>query len=95
MARFTLEEFEEPNPTLIYIAGNVVDAERAEQALQNIQMDYALNIEPFTTTSLFGRTRQGLFVYVSNNLATKGRQCLEANGISDTVDLTEFEEKGK
>ena len=94
MARFTLEEFETRNPTLIYIAGNVVEAERAEGALAGCEMDYALNIEPFTTTSLFGGTRQGLFVYVSKELAEKGRQCLEANGITDTIDLKELEEQG-
>ncbi len=93
MARFTLEEFESRNPTLIYIAGNMVDAERAERVLNDIEMDYALNIEPFTTTSLFGGTRQGLFVYVSKEHAEKGRQCLEEKGLTDTIDLKELEEE--
>lgn len=92
MARFTLEEFESRNPTLVYIAGNVVEAEKAEQALAEFEIDYALNIEPFTGTSLFGRARQGLFVYVSKDIAPKGRQCLEGKGLTDTIDLEELEE---
>jgi len=89
MARFTLEEFASRNPTLVYIAGNMVDAERAEQALGEFEIDYALNIEPFTGTSLFGRVRQGLFVYVSKEIAGKGRICLEGNGLTDTIELEE------
>lgn len=93
MARFTLEEFESLNPTLIYIAGNVVEAEKAEQALTEFGIDYALNIEPFAGTSILSGVHQGLSIYVSQEAAVNGRQCLEAKGLRDTVVLQDLEDE--
>ena len=94
MSRFTLEEFESRNPTLVYIAGNVVDAEIAERALTECGIDYALNIEPYAGTSFLSGVQQGLFVYVSQEAAAVGRQCLERKGLKDTIDLHELEDRG-
>jgi len=49
-----LEEFSERKPELVYIAGNVVDAEYVEAAFSEIQIDYALNVEPYANKSFLG-----------------------------------------
>ena len=47
MARFTLEEFTERQPELVYIAGTLTEVQQVEIALSEKQIDYALNIESF------------------------------------------------
>ena len=93
MARYTLEEFDSSNPTLVYIAGNIIEAEKAELALAESGIDYALNIEAFTGTSLFSGVRQGLFVYVDKDSAGKSRTCLEEHGLTDTIDLKDLDDE--
>lgn len=87
MARFTLDEFSERQPELIYIAGNVVDAEYVERALSEIEIDYAINVEPYMNNSFFGGTYQGVFFYVSEGEAPRSRECLKVRGFSDTIAL--------
>ncbi len=85
MARFTLDEFSERAPELIYIAGNLVDAEHIESALSDDQIDYALNIENYQNNSFLGGTYPGVFFYVSDHDAQRGRECLHACGLTDTI----------
>lgn len=87
MARFTLEEFSERQPELVYIAGNVVDAEKVEAALSTNHIDYAMNVEHFVKQSLLGGTYPGVFFYVSQHDAPRCRECLNACGLTDTVAL--------
>ncbi len=87
MARFTLEEFSERKPELVYIAGNVVDAEHVETALSEIQIDYAMNVEPYANNSFLESTYHGVFFYVSEGDAPRSRECLHVHGFTDTVAL--------
>ncbi len=87
VARFTLEEFADPKPALVYIAGNVVDAKQVEAALSEIQVDYALNVEPYANKSFLGGTYHGVFFYVSEGNAPRSRECLHVHGFTDTVAL--------
>ncbi len=87
VARFTLEEFSERKPELVYIAGNVVDAGQVEAALSEIQVDYALNVEPYANKSFLGGSYHGVFFYVSVGDAPRSRECLHVHGFTDTVAL--------
>lgn len=73
---------------LVYIAGSVRDAEKAERALTERGVDYVLSLEPFASTSvmLVGE-RAGLFVYVPVEQHESCRVLLEQNGLTDTVAL--------
>ena len=89
MPRLAFEEFAGRNPTLVYIAGSVSEAEAAERLLDQQRVDYALSLEPFVTTSLLGGNYTGLFVYVPFKDYEHCRQCFESEGLMDTVDLEE------
>ena len=91
MARFTLEEFETQHPILVYIAGNMVEAERVERVLSDCRIDYALNIDSYSGTSPLSGIYDGLFVYVAPDKAEESRQSLQAHGLRDTVNLSEME----
>ena len=91
MARFTLEEFESRSPTLVYIAGNMVEAESVERVLSEYGIDYALNIDSYSGTSILSGVYEGLFVYVGPDKAEESRRHLEANGLRDTVNFPEME----
>ncbi len=85
MARFTLEEFADPSPELVYIAGNVVEAQQVESALSDNHIDYAMNIENYENHSFLGGTYPGVFFYVSDLDAQQSRECLHVRGFTDTI----------
>ena len=85
MARFTLEEFAERQPELVYIAGNLTEAEQVEVVLSEKQIDYALSIESFAKQSFLGGTYLGMFFYVAAHDAQDSRECLALCGLTDTV----------
>ena len=85
MARFTLEEFNERQPELIYIAGSLTEAKEVEAVLHEKQIDYALNIEYFAKQSFLGGTYPGVFFYVSVHDAQDSREHLIFHGLTDTV----------
>ena len=76
--------------SLVYIAGNVAEAEKAERTLTEHGVDYALSLEPFASTSLMRvGEHTGLFVYVPAALYRSCLEMLERNGLTDTVGLEE------
>lgn len=89
MGRRTQEEMAGIPLELVYIAGNLNDAQAAEQELTEHGIDYTLTLEPFVTTSLLGGKHTGLFVYVSARQHEQSRRLLEANGLMDTIRLEE------
>ena len=64
MARRTEDELADLSARLVYIAGNMTAAETAERLLSEQGIDYAVGLEPFTTTSILGGEYMGLFIYV-------------------------------
>jgi hypothetical protein len=75
---------------LVYIAGNMVDGEKAEQILTEHGVEYALRLEPFASTSMVrGGEHMGLFVYVPTAQHPSCREMLERSGLTDTVGLEE------
>ena len=91
MARFTLKDFTEHQPELIYIAGNLTEAEQVEALLNEKQIDYALNVESFAKQSLLGGIYPGVFFYVSVHDAQDSRKYLALRGLTDTLVLDESE----
>lgn len=87
MPRCQLEDLSKRKPTLVYIAGNVAEAEKAERVLGDQGIDYALTLDSFVTTSLLGGQYTGLFVYVPYADYQMSRVHLEAQGLKDTVEL--------
>lgn len=76
--------------SLVYIAGNMADAEKAERTLTEHGVDYALSLEPFASTSMMRPgDHTGLFVYVPTAQHRSCREMLERSGLTDTVGLDE------
>lgn len=90
MARRTVEELYGMSLSLVYIAGNTVDAGKAERTLTEHDIDYTLSLEPFASTSIMrGGEHMGLFVYVPTTQHRSCREMLERSGLADTVGLDE------
>ncbi len=70
---------------VVYIAGNVVDAQKVERVLTEAGIDYGLSLEPFRTTSLLSGEYLGLFVSVPTMEHERCRNLLQAAGLLDTV----------
>jgi hypothetical protein len=89
--RRSQEEIQGPL-SVVYIAGNMADAKRAEKVLTDRGVEYALSLEPFTTESplarFMGAEYMGLFFSVSNAQHRIGCEVLEAEGLVDTVPLS-------
>ena len=74
--------------SLVYIAGTMYDAKKAERVLTDHGIEYALNLEPFVSTSLMrAGEHTGLFVYVPTAQHRACLDMLERNGLMDTVSL--------
>jgi hypothetical protein len=72
--------------SLVYIAGNTMDGERAEHILTEHGVDYALSLEPFASTSMVrGGEHMGLFVHVPTAQHRSCREMLERGGLTDTI----------
>lgn len=90
MARRTAAELSGTPLSLVYIAGNMAEAETAERILNDMGIDYVVNLEPFMSASVsltLGQEHVGLFVYVPTTQHRSCREMLERNGLTDTVDL--------
>ena len=73
----------------MYIANNLTDAHKAERLLTDIGIEYAVDLEPFTTTGIMGGEYIGLFLYVPTLEQPQCCELLEAHGLTDTVPLEE------
>lgn len=91
MARHDAESFDAPL-ALVYIAGNLFDAESAERVLTEGGVEYAVNLEQFkhesVLSAVFGNTYNGLFFYVPSAAHRTALNILEGAGMTDTVALT-------
>ncbi len=75
---------------LVYIAGTVADAEKAERTLTEQGVDYVLSLESFASTSVMRMgEHKGLFMYVPAEQHESCRGMLERIGLTDTVGLDE------
>jgi hypothetical protein len=92
MARRTSEFFTVPL-SLVYIAGNLSDANKAEGILTEQGVDYVLSLEDYSHDSMlgavFGGVYKGLFVSVRTIDHPRAYDMLEGAGLTDTVGLQE------
>ena len=91
---------ERPGPlSLVYIAGNVVEAQKVERALTERGIEYEVNLEPFMKSSavaaVFGGTYAGAFFRVPSSQHSLCRDLLHAQGLRDTVSLDESVMQGE
>jgi hypothetical protein len=83
MARIELEELSDAEQ--IFIAGSVRLARRAEEWLTTAGIDYAVEVEPFGRSLLFGTERMGAVFYVTSKQAAHCRDQLTAAGLGGGV----------
>ncbi len=94
MARLESDQF--PGPLdLVYIAGNLSDAETAERTLTAEGVDYALSMEDFSHGSVLGSVLggvyKGLFFFVPPLYHGRATDVLAAAGLTDMIPLMEEE----
>jgi hypothetical protein len=78
----------------VFIAGNVREAERAEQLLDAEGLDYVLQAEPFVWTGFFGPMNlQGMAFYVRTAAAEGARARLAEAGLKKGVVQDEADEE--
>ena len=86
--RRSQEEMVDTPLRLVYIAGNMGEATEAERLLGDGEIDYALRLEPFTTTSfLVGNQYMGLYFYVPSAQVQACRNALQAGGMTPLGDF--------
>ena len=87
--RRTMEEMGDQVLDLVYIAGNVTEAKKAEDLLTEWRIDYALSLEAFTTGFPIFQSAEykGLFFYVPTGKHRFCKDLLESQGLTDTIDL--------
>jgi hypothetical protein len=83
MPRLELEEL--PDAEQIFVAGSLRLARRAEEWLTGAGIDYAVNVEPFGRSLLFGTERMAAVFYVAPARAAYCRQQLTAAGLGGGV----------
>ena len=84
MAQVELEEFEDKEIKRVYMAGSQEDAKRVENLLDDEAIDYAIDLEPYTTvTGLIMPTsqKQGVAFYVIAGQSDYCRNIFMSNGL--------------
>ncbi len=87
--RRTLKEMADEVLGLVYIAGNVTEARKAEELLTEWRIDYALSLEAFTSGFPIFQSAEykGLFFYVPSGKHRFCKNLLESQGLKDTIEL--------
>ena len=75
MSRRDRDDFGDKRLSLVFIAGNVREAERAETALTTVGVDYCFEAADFTQ-GVLSSARAGLGFYVVESQASVARQAL-------------------
>jgi hypothetical protein len=83
MARIETEALDDPER--IYIAGTLRMALRIEDWLTMAGVDYAVQVEPYGRSLLFGTLRMGAAFYVGSGQATYCREQLITAGFGGGV----------
>jgi hypothetical protein len=83
VARVEAEALDDPER--VYIAGTLRMALRIEEWLTMAGVDYAVQVEPYGRSLLFGRLRMGAAFYVRSGQAAYCREQLVAAGFGGGV----------
>lgn len=75
--------------SLVYIAGNLVEAKRVEEVLKSLRIDYTVELEVFASMSILVMATQyvGLYVYVPSAQHELCKTALESQGFCNTIPL--------
>ena len=85
MARKSIAEFAIDERERILVAVNLNEAQKAESLLDEIKIDYAVNIEPYYRISPFQTEHQGAAFYVRPEKAEYCRKVLKEKGLGAGV----------
>ena len=85
MSRKSFEEFRIDERERIFVAVNLSEAEKAEKILNEIKIDYAINIEPYYKISPFQTEHKGAAFYVKAENAGFCRKILKEKGLGAGV----------
>lgn len=91
MRVWDFDELADRQPILVFIAGNLIEAQKAERLLGEHGVDYALSVDRYRTTSLLSGEYAGLFIYVPRKDYHTARLALERQGLTETIDLDQSE----
>lgn len=69
----------------IYLAASLGEARRVEELLTGYGVDYAVQVETFARTTLFGSLRHGAAFYVTSGQAGYCRSLLSSAGMGKGV----------
>ena len=89
MARIPIKEFSDRNITRIFLASSVKTAENVENLLNQSGINYSIELEPFTTTSIFSSEYIGSSFYVLSGQAEYCRNLLTSEGLESGVQKEE------
>ena len=84
MARRDRDGFGDKSLALVFIAGNVREAKRAETVLATAGVDYCFDVADFTQ-GVLSSPRSGLGFYVEEGQATFARQTLARAKLSSGI----------
>jgi len=78
----------------VYIAGNVVEAKHVEEVLRSLRIDYTVQLEEFSTSSILVMAAKyvGLYVFVPSAQHDLCKTALEQEGLRNTVPLRQPDE---
>lgn len=85
MAKKSLDEFSVYERERIFIAVNLGEAKRVEDILNERDINYAANIEPYYRISPFQTEHQGVAFYVKSEHAALFRTILKEKGLGAGV----------
>jgi hypothetical protein len=80
-----LDEFDIEERERIFIAVNLSEAKKVEEILNERDIDYAVNIEPYYRISPFQTEHQGVAFYVKSEHADFFRMILKEKGLGTGV----------
>ncbi len=74
------QEFEDRELELVYIAAALEEAKRIEAILDELEIDYTVQVEQYRAGIIFASVRAGAFFYVLPEMAGRSREALTARG---------------
>jgi hypothetical protein len=79
------DAFEEKDVSLVFLAANIREAERAERALSDADVDYIVRPQKFIAGAVFGGEYDGVGMFVVAGQAPFCRRLLAAAGLAKGV----------
>jgi len=75
-----MNDAEEPEVELVYIAGKLEEAKNVEAVFERHRIDYDVRVEQYRAGFIFASVRAGAFFYVPADEAARSREILSGLG---------------